>query len=203
MEPQELDRVHADIDRCVVCSGLPGLKKPTPLARGAGGPLVVVGEAPGNTEVSSGKAFSGSGGRRLFEWLAKCGIERPRDAVYLTAAVKCVPGDRAQLPRMADRCRRFLHRQLAAIQPTLVITLGGLAYSELAFDSTPFGDAVCRARDSRDCLLVPTDGCHYVLLPWPHPSGRSLWLNEKEHRMLLESSFDVVAGLINAGASHE
>lgn len=201
-DPDALARIHAEIGECHVCSRFPGVKKPAPLARGVPvASLLVVGEAPGNTEVSSGKAFSGRGGRTLFEWLSKCDIDQPREVVYLTAAVKCVPGDRSQLPHMADTCRRFLHRQLVAIQPSLVITLGAFPYSELAFDRRSFAEAICQPRDSREVFLLPPHGFHFVLLPWPHPSGRSMWLNDLEHRKMLASTFAFVRGLLGRRAS--
>jgi uracil-DNA glycosylase len=91
---------------------------------------------------------------------------------------------------MLVRCRHFLDAQLAAIRPSLVITLGAVAYAEMAVDDTPFSQAVCRMFDTgSESLLVGKRPFHYLLLPWPHPSGRNRWLNDVAHRALLDSTF--------------
>jgi len=192
-----LDPIHDAIDACRVCEHLEGFRKPAPLARGAQSRVMVVGEAPGNTEISSGKAFSGGAGKRLFQWLEQCGLENPREQLYLTAAVKCVPGNRAQLKRMVSRCRRHLHAQLAAIRPQLVITVGELAYSELVPDDLPFSAAVCRLRRADEGFMLPPFGFPLELLAWPHPSGRSRWLNNFTNRDLLQSTFSLVRSMMD------
>lgn len=85
--------------------------------------LVFVGEAPGATEARTGKPFCGAAGRVLNELLASAGLVR--DQVYITNLVKDrPPGNRDPLPEEIDVYGPYLLRQLEAIQPTVIATLG-------------------------------------------------------------------------------
>ena len=187
-----LERVHAEIDGCTVCAKFArGFVKPMPLFRGPPSRLVIVGQEPGTTEATSGRAFSGQAGSRLDTWLAACGFDasNPRAQVYLTAAIKCPAPDTTYFTPMLARCRHFLHAQLAAIESALIITLGAVAYRELAVTNEPFEQALCRFIDTRRHMLISPTGFHYRLLPWPHPSGRNRWLNSSANRAKLEATF--------------
>jgi uracil-DNA glycosylase family 4 len=191
-----LTEIHAAIDGCTACASFAvGFKKPLPLVRGDKSKLVLVGQDPGSTELTSGKAFSGQSGSRLDEWLVKCGFDKeaPRSHAYLTATLKCPAPHPKHRRRMLTRCRHFLDAQLAAICPTLVITLGAVAYAEMAVNEMPFSAAICTFFDSTaERLLVGRRPFPYRLLPWPHPSGRNRWLNDSSNCALLESTFDQV-----------
>lgn len=155
---------------------------------------MLIGQAPGRREAGNGRPFSGPAGRRLFSWLAGVGIEEHafRRQVFMAAMTRCYPGpsptghgDRRPSPAELALCRPFLDRQLALVQPELVLLVGGLAI-EAFLGKMPLQQAVghCHVRA----------GVRY--LPLPHPSGASTWLNHPAHRALLQQS---LALLVESG----
>jgi DNA polymerase len=90
-----------------------------------------VGEGPGAEEDARGEPFVGQAGRLLDNMLAAIGLERGHD-VYIANVVKCrPPGNRVPEPGEAGECEPFLLRQVALIQPRLVVALGKTAASNL------------------------------------------------------------------------
>ena len=85
--------------------------------------LLFVGEAPGATEDERGEPFVGRSGDVLDEGLRAVGLAR-RD-VRITNCVRCRPPDNRD-PKTAERenCRGYLEREILAVDPELVITLG-------------------------------------------------------------------------------
>lgn len=85
--------------------------------------IVFVGEAPGEKEAKSGRPFCGPAGRILDELLAHIGMDRA--SVYVTNLVKDrPPGNRDPEPSEIALYGPFLDRQLAAIGPKVIVTLG-------------------------------------------------------------------------------
>lgn len=85
--------------------------------------VVFVGEGPGQNEDVQGRPFVGAAGSFLEELLALVGWRR--EDVFITNVVKCrPPGNRDPEPDEMAACRPFLERQLAALDPALVVTLG-------------------------------------------------------------------------------
>ena len=89
--------------------------------------VVVVAEAPGYHDERTGELLSSPGARELFELvLEDAGLTR--DAVYLTSVVKCrPPTGRTPFPDEVEACEGWLFRELALVQPRVVVTLGALA----------------------------------------------------------------------------
>jgi DNA polymerase len=82
-----------------------------------------IGEAPGFHEDQQGRPFVGAAGRFLEELLA--GIGLTRKDVFIANVIKCrPPSNRDPLPEEMEACRSFLDRQIAAIGPKLIVTLG-------------------------------------------------------------------------------
>jgi DNA polymerase len=89
----------------------------------AGARLLVVGEAPGAQEDTSGRPFVGRSGQLLDRLLAEAGL--PRDRVAVLNTVKCrPPGNRVPTRAETAGCRPWTELQLAALDPALVVTLG-------------------------------------------------------------------------------
>ena len=85
-----------------------------------------VGEAPGYNEDRQGIPFVGRAGERLNIWLDMLGV--PRDTAYIANVLKCrPPNNRDPLPEEVARCSPFLHAQIRAIQPKVLIALGRFA----------------------------------------------------------------------------
>jgi uracil-DNA glycosylase len=85
--------------------------------------IVFIGEAPGKKEDEQGLPFVGAAGKFLNEMLATIGLNR--QDVYITNIVKYRPPEnRDPLPHEKAAFLPYLHKQLAAIKPKLVVTLG-------------------------------------------------------------------------------
>jgi DNA polymerase len=121
---QRLDQIKADILAKHICPDL--AKTATQLVFGDGNPdadIVFVGEAPGKNEDLQGIPFVGAAGKFLDEMLAS--IQLRRQDVYITNIVKYrPPNNRDPLPEEKSAFLPFLEKQLAVIQPKLVVTLG-------------------------------------------------------------------------------
>ena len=92
--------------------------------------LMFVGEGPGYEEDRSGQPFVGPAGKLLDRMVAAMGFER--DAVYVCNVVKCrPPGNRTPLPEEGRACSSYLHGQLDAVQPTVIVALGRCATENL------------------------------------------------------------------------
>lgn len=132
-----LTTLHAAMRACRLC--LDGGHAITAGAVFRGGPdarVMLIGQAPGNTEVTAKRPFNAGSGRRLFQWLGEAGWEEAefRGDAYMTAVTKCYPGTNAsgkgdRVPSKAEQalCRPFLEREIRLIDPFLMILVGGLA----------------------------------------------------------------------------
>jgi uracil-DNA glycosylase len=111
----------------------------TPGAVFRGGPdarVMLIGQAPGTTEVIAKRPFNAGSGRRLFQWLGDAGWDEAafRDSHYMTAVTKCYPGTNKsgkgdRVPSKAEQalCRPFLEHEIRLIDPFLMLLVGGLA----------------------------------------------------------------------------
>ncbi len=99
---------------------------------GTGNPnarVMLVGEGPGWHEDQQGLPFVGNAGKFLNELLGKAGLER-KD-VFITNVVKCrPPGNRDPLPDEIAACAPYLDRQIAQIDPDVIVTLGRFSMSK-------------------------------------------------------------------------
>lgn len=152
--------------------------------------VMLVGQAPGRTEAGNGRPFSGPAGRRLFQWLASAGIDEAafRRDVYMAAMTRCYPGpsptghgDRRPSREELALCRSYLDRALALVRPHMVLLVGGMAI-EAFLGKAPLAQLVGS--------LHVRSGVAY--LPLPHPSGASTWVNQSEHRALLERALSTL-----------
>ncbi|MBI5456557.1 uracil-DNA glycosylase [Candidatus Kaiserbacteria bacterium] len=85
--------------------------------------IMFIGEAPGKNEAMTGRPFCGAAGRILDELLAS--VEIPRTEVYITNIVKDRPPEnRDPLPSEIELYAPFLDRQIDAIEPKVIATLG-------------------------------------------------------------------------------
>ncbi|MCY3823085.1 MAG: uracil-DNA glycosylase [Nitrospinae bacterium] len=134
-----LDQLEAAVDGCLRCKLGPGR---TNLVFGVGNPaanLVIVGEAPGANEDAEGIPFVGRAGQMLTKMIENV-IEVPRQEVYICNILKCrPPGNRNPEPDEIDCCEPYLHKQLAIIQPRLILALGKFAAQWLLQTKTPIG----------------------------------------------------------------
>lgn len=100
-----------------------------------------VGEAPGRQEDLQGEPFVGRAGKLLDMMIAALGMRRER--VFIANVLKCrPPNNRDPLPGEIEQCEAYLHRQLALIQPKVIVALGRISAQALLRT----GDALSKLR---------------------------------------------------------
>jgi DNA polymerase len=101
--------------------------------------VVVVGEAPGQEEDRTGRPFVGRAGKLLDLLLLTAGF--PREDVYICNVLKCrPPNNRNPLPDEVEACTKdFLHGQLEAIAPRVLLAVGKFAAQALLQTEAPIG----------------------------------------------------------------
>ena len=113
----------------------------TSVVFGSGDPdadLMFIGEGPGAEEDRRGLPFVGAAGELLTKIIEA--IDLTRDRVYITNIVKCrPPGNRDPLPDEAAACRGYLERQIALVQPEVIVALGRVAAQALLGTDLPLG----------------------------------------------------------------
>ena len=148
--------------------------------------VMIVGQAPGVTEAEAHRPFNGSSGRRLFRWLAEAGWEEDefRGTQYMTAVTKCYPGKSAsgkgdRVPTRAEQklCAPFLERELMLVRPCILVPVGGLSIRRF-LGQVRLTDVVGELVEKNGSFIVPL----------PHPSGASLWLNREQNRRQVEQA---------------
>jgi len=104
---------------------------------------LIVGEAPGENEDLQGEPFVGQAGRLLDNMLKAMGLSRraqgtPEASVYILNVLKCrPPGNRNPQPEELLQCAPFLERQVALLQPKIIVAMGRFAVQSLLKDTVP------------------------------------------------------------------
>ena len=149
---------------------------------------MIIGQAPGAVELTTGLPFSGRAGAELRRWLAQAGIDAEH-LPYRTSITKCFPGkaptgagDRRPSPPEVALCAPWLDAEIALVRPRVILLVGTLAI-ERFWGRAPLSEVVGKKR---------IDG-ERVLIPLPHPSGASRWLNEPENRLRLRRALSLVS----------
>lgn len=144
--------------------------------------ILVIGQAPGHRSVAKDRNFSGPGGSILQKWLEQAGFPTGylHEHTYLSSLTRCDPGknprgdgDRRPSPPEIALCRPYLEAEFKLVQPKVVLLVGTMAI-EAFFGKIRLEDVIGTYRE-RDGIL---------LLPLPHPSGVSRWLNDPAHQQL-------------------
>jgi DNA polymerase len=118
-----LAQIDAEVSNCQACALYHSRKNAVPGEGPAKSEIMFIGEGPGFYENEQGRPFVGAAGKFLDELLAQAGLKRPE--VWIGNVVKCrPPGNRDPLPEELTACDRYLERQIAAINPKIIITLG-------------------------------------------------------------------------------
>jgi len=211
-ELRDLQRQHLACTRCVDAGWLPAAR---PVFSGQFGQrIVLVGQAPGPVEAEVGQPFSGRAGRQLMRWLERAGFAGEADArrrIYFISATTCFPGrrldgagDRRPTPREVEACAPWREGVLRLLEPRLVLSVGALGLS-LYLPGMPLDDAVGRAfhpdgSEASDAEPPPHAG--RLLLPLPHPSGQSRWLNDPHRAALLDTAIGRLRHLLDWAESN-
>jgi uracil-DNA glycosylase family 4 len=122
-----------------------------------------VGEGPGAEEDARGEPFVGQAGRLLDNMLAAIGLKRGKN-VYIANVVKCrPPGNRNPVPDETQACQSFLDRQIALIEPRLIVALGKVSANTLLGRSDTLGSMRSTVHEFRGIPLIVTYHPAYLL----------------------------------------
>jgi uracil-DNA glycosylase len=145
----------------------------------AGQPAYMYGQAPGIVEGDERRPWRGRAGKTLRRWL-ELDEDEFYAAFYCASVTRCYPGrapsgrgDRTPTPREQELCAFWREWELRILKPALIVPVGGLAIKQLLGLT---GLASCIGR------RYELDGA--AVVPLPHPSGASSWLNLPANREL-------------------
>ena len=145
--------------------------------------MMFIGEAPGYQEDQQGRPFVGPAGKFLDQLLASIGLDRQR--VFIANMVKHrPPNNREPLPSEIAACSKYLDRQIALINPRLIVTLG--RFSLVRFFP---GESITRARGR----LREKDG--RFIYPSLHPAAA---LHRQELRDTIIGDFKAIPNLLQS-----
>ncbi len=140
----------------------------------------LLGQAPGIVEGDERRPWRGRAGVTLRRWL-RVDEESFYDTFYCAAVTRCYPGkapsgrgDRAPTAREQELCAEWREQELRLLRPELIVTVGGLALRRL-LGLAALTDAIGKSYVLEDAIVIPL----------PHPSGASSWLNDPLNRARL------------------
>ncbi len=154
------------------------MKGPVVYGAPVASPVLLIGQAPGPREGALGRPFAWTAGKTLFKWLeraTKADEATIRRCIYFAAVARCFPGkakdggDRRPDAKEIGRCKPYLQREVAVLEPELVLAVGTLAIEQVLGEKPKLEDVVGH--------LVRTNyhGKDVDVIALPHPSGASPW----------------------------
>ena len=177
---RSLASLQRDLSGCRACveAGYPLESLPVRNVH-AGRRAYMYGQAPGIVEGEERRPWRGRAGKTLRRWL-ELDEEEFYASFYCASVTRCYPGraasgrgDRTPTPREQELCAFWHEWELELLRPALIVPVGGLAIKRLLGIS---GLASCIGR------RYDRDGA--AVVPLPHPSGASSWLNLPANREL-------------------
>ena len=118
-----LTQIAKEVSVCTNCTLHKSRKKAVPGEGPAHAEIMFIGEGPGFHENEQGRPFVGAAGQFLDQLLAQAGVTRSE--VWIGNVVKCRPPEnRDPLPDELAACDKYLERQIEAINPSIIVTLG-------------------------------------------------------------------------------
>jgi uracil-DNA glycosylase len=185
---RSLASLQRDVARCRACAeaGFPleSLPVRAPFAQQR---AYMYGQAPGIVEGEERLPWRGRAGRTLRRWL-----ELDEQAFYATfycaSVTRCYPGrassgrgDRTPTPREQELCEFWRDWELELLRPGLIVTVGGLALRRLL-----------GLTQLTECIGLRYELNGIPVIPLPHPSGASGWLNVPANRVRLDLALALV-----------
>jgi len=146
--------------------------------------VAVVGESPGPPDIDSGRPFMGPAGQMLERILTSIGLARAD--CYLTNVIKAISQGDEITPEWLSFFTPYLHRELAAAQPKVVIAFGNTPTRALLRTKKPISQMRGEFQDYDGTPLMPTFNPAYLLRD--PTKKREVWEDMKKVRALLASS---------------
>lgn len=155
MNPEDiLTQVAEEVSDCTKCELHHSRKNAVPGEGPVDSDIMFIGEGPGFHENEQGRPFVGAAGKFLEELLSDIGLSR--EEVFISNVVKCrPPGNRDPLPVEVKTCTsNYLDRQIAAINPKVIVTLGRFSMN-LLIPNSKIGQVHGQAMKIHGRLVVP------------------------------------------------
>lgn len=179
---------------CTVCADQGIIAEANPTFSGEwGAKFMLIGQAPGPVERESRRPFSGRAGKELDRWMLRAGFESAeqfRRQTYIASLMRCFPGrnprgsgDLRPQPKGIANCAHWLDAELEMLQPRVLVLVGQLAIARF------LGPGSLEERVGKRFGTRP------VMVPLPHPSGQSRWLNDAANRERLAQALALISEL--------
>lgn len=179
----DLNQVAAEVRVCTLCELAKTRTQAVPGEGAAQADIMLIGEGPGFHEDKQGRPFVGPSGQFLNDLLASAGYKR--EEVFITNVVKCrPPGNRDPQPDEIEACAGYLDRQIALINPKIIVTLGRFSMARwFAGQKISAIHGKAKKIDGR------------VVVPMFHPAAA---LHQPALRSAIEEDFRRLRDIINA-----
>jgi uracil-DNA glycosylase len=182
---ETFEQIHAEIGNCTRC---PLHQERTHVVHTEGNRkarLMFVGEAPGADEDFQARPFVGRAGQLLTKIIEAIGLKR--EEVLIGNVNRCrPPGNRAPTAEEASMCKPFLLREIAVVQPEVIVVLGNTAMRNLLDTREGITKLRGRFQDYKEIKVMPTFHPAYLLRD---PSKkRETWEDLKQVRDYLDNS---------------
>jgi DNA polymerase len=182
MTPEQiLQQIHEEVQTCSKCGLHFSRKHGVSGAGPADADIMFIGEGPGFHENETGIPFVGGSGRFLDELLENIGMKR--EEVFIGNVVKCrPPGNRDPQADELAACDPYLERQISAINPKVIVTLGRFSMAKF-MPHAKISEVHGQAMNIRGRLIVAMY----------HPAAA---LHQRSLRQVLEADFARLPDLI-------
>ena len=178
---EELAQIAAEVQICTACKLHQGAIKAVPGEGPANAKIMFIGEAPGFNEDRQGRPFVGAAGQFLSELLALAGLQR--EDVFIANVVKHrPPNNRDPEADEIAACGLFLERQIDAIDPRVIVTLGRFSMAKW-FPK----ERITRIHGQ------PRWVGGRMIVPMMHPAAA---LHQPQNRPLLEADFQRLPAIL-------
>lgn len=171
---EELARIDAEVRACKLCKLCHGTLNAVPGEGPPNAKMMLIGEAPGFHEDRQGRPFIGAAGKFLDELLGLANLRR--QDVFIANVVKHrPPNNRDPEPDEIMACSSYLERQITAIDPRVIVTLGRFSMAKWF----P-GEKISRIHGQ------PRWSDGRMIVPMMHPAAA---LHQPQNRPLIEADF--------------
>ena len=182
---ETFEQIHAEIGACTRCPLHEGRTHVVHTEGNRKARLMFVGEAPGADEDIQSRPFVGRAGQLLTKIIEAIGMKR--EDVLIGNVNRCrPPGNRAPMPDEAATCKPYLLREIAVVQPEVIVVMGNTAMKNLLDTREGITRLRGRFQDHQGIKVMPTFHPAYLLRD---PSKkRETWEDLKKVRDYLDSS---------------
>jgi len=188
----DFETLQQNIRACRLCVDAGYAVEPPPVFSGnAESQVMIIGQAPGVTEMQNTRPFNYTSGTRLFNWLSGAGWDEAeyRAKHYMASVTRCYPGkhksgrgDRVPTTEEQALCAPWRAAEWEHLPLKLIIPVGKLAIGLFFNAKKPLKQII------GDFKEIELNGRVVMVVPLPHPSGASTWHMQPDNQVLIEQA---------------